>query len=650
MNLNYTKFLFLLLGLFLCFAVQAQKDFIQTNSAKESLQFAQGYYAQGQLQKAKRQLEHTVKIKKNFAIAHRLLGKVYFDLEDYKSSIKSFESSFDLDDKLSRAAFFECAEAYLLEGDATLANYYFTRFKEMKDKRYANANKESGLEKEYDIKLKLREENLTFIAQMDSSAVKTLPINLGNNINSKHDEYLPSITNDGENLLFTRNIKNEDENLFMSRIVSEGWIKSYPIRGDLNTPHNEGMAKFETHSNTFYFAGCKREEDNGCDLYEATFENGKVYEVSAVEGRLNSYFWDSQPSISCDGKQLFFASTREGGFGGSDIWVSHKLANGEWDVPQNLGPKINTPQDEEAPFIATDGQTLYFTSNGHPGMGNGDILVSYLENNAWSVPDNMGYPINSPAKELGIFVASDNQTAYFASSRKGGQGGMDIYQMELPLLKRPKTMMQIEGYVNDAETLEPIQTTIKFGNDDNTWEIQTDENGWFFNCFAGKKGYSMQIHEKNYNPYIDAIYLDPNSTESSTIQIQLEKSKPKLVPKTPYSGEERLTKTIVQIYFDFDSSEISAKNVGKLNRLADLINRYDDWTVNVVGYSDNVGDEAYNKQLSQKRADEVVHFLSQKSTIDIASKVNVVGAGSTQSQDTDEARQKSRRVDVILTR
>lgn len=625
------------------------KDVTAVKSAKESLKVAQNYFSKGELNKARKQLLHTIKLKDNFAIAHRLLGRVYSDLSDYEAAIVAYEKSFELDDKLSRAAFFECAEAYLLTDQIDLAQHYFSRFKEMEGKRYANAQKEQGLEVEYQNRLATREQNIAFIQQMDMTNPEQIQvIALGKNINSIHDEYLPSLTSNRQYLLYTRNIKNEDENILISSKEKGQWTKGSSIHGDINSSNNEGMAKFETHGNTFYFAGCKREgADSGCDIYRANFEDGKVTEVDALSGKLNSYYWDSQPSLSCDGQTMYFASTREGGYGGSDIWYCPLLPSGEWGVPENLGAHINTAGDEEAPFISTDGLTLYFTSNGHAGQGNGDLFVSYYEKNSWSIPDNLGYPINSPAKELGIFIDADNETAYFASSRKGGRGGLDIYKAPLPKAMRPNPMVHLDGTVIDAVTQEPIEADIKLRNDGNTWNFKSDQFGWFFQCLAGNKGYSFQIQKEGYQPYIEAVYLDAEDiTTTDNVQIALQ---PLHTPSKKVDSQ-RLTKTIVQIYFDFDSSTITAKGNDKLAHVGSLLERYDDWSVEVVGFSDASGDMEYNKSLSQKRANEVVNQLKTIHQIDIATNINVIGKGSTGEQSSEEDRRKSRRVDVVMTR
>lgn len=622
----------------------------QTTNATESLQAAQDFLAQNEPYRALQQLKHTVKIKKNFAIAHRIMGSLQLYLGYYEDSAKSFETSFDLDDKLSRAAFFECGEAYLKNEEPTLAMHYYSRYKEMKGKRYANATKEKAMEYEYDKLLPLREANCAYIMQLDT-AYNTLRVrNMGKNINSKYDDYLPSITSDGEYLLFTRNDKNKDENILLSSNRKGKWSNAAPVGGILNTNKQEGMAKFEAHGNTFYFTACRQDgETVGCDIYRAQFQDKKVKVISPLDGRLNSYFWDSQPSITCDGTIMYFASTREGGYGGSDIWQSTMDSNGDWGAPVNMGPDINTKGDEEAPFIATDGTSLYFTSNGHEGQGNGDIFVSWFEDKQWSYPENLGYPINSPTKEIGFYIKGDGKTAYFSSARKGGEGKLDIYEVELPRLLRPNPMVQVELFVIDQETGESVPSTVRFGHEGRTWDVETDDKGWIFHCLAGDKSYSFQIDHPDYRQLIDAVYIDTqDNTDNQQITLEL---------KTPNEftskGGERVTKKMIQIYFDFDSDAITKADAERLKKLSQLINDYGDWRIQVTGYADNVGSEIYNKALSEKRAQAVVDFLSARTTLSIRKDINIVGKGATDDNGNDldeEARRKSRRVDILLVR
>ncbi|HFB99534.1 MAG TPA: tetratricopeptide repeat protein [Phaeodactylibacter sp.] len=646
MNLKFV-YIFILFLVTQSVLAQGDKDFHATSNAKESLRIAERLMNKGKFEAAAKQFEHTIKIKDNFAVAHRLLGKVYLEMGEYKKAITAYEHSFEIDDKLSRAALFECGEAYFKLGDPELAMYFFNRYEKMKDLNYTNVKKESGLEITYDLMLKERKENCQYVLNLDKSMVMDEPFRLGKNINSKYDEYLPSVTSDGQKLIFTRKRKDQDEDIYLSKKENNQWKKGKAYGNSLNTDKNEGMARFEMHGKAFYFSGCMRSDtEGGCDIYKATLQKDDVIKVTRLEGHLNSHEWDSQPSISCDGTKMFFASTREGGHGGGDIYLSSLLPNGEWGVATNLGSVVNTEGDEEAPFIANDGKTLYFSSNGHPGQGDGDLFISRFENGQWTTPINLGYPINSTGKEIGMYVQGNGKTAYFASERIGGTGGLDIYTFELPEDLRPIPIVHLEGFVLDKNTKAPIATKVSISNSDENFTAYSDETGWFFLCVPGDKGYSFQINQQGYEYFIDAQFLDSQDNTSSS-QVTME-----LVPKNDVKTVavrkgSPIREKRVQFFFDFDSYELTVKAQNELKELSKLLNREKDWKVEVVGYADKTGSAAYNKKLSEKRAKSIVNFL-EKYEVSISKVIKTEGLGAIAGSPYDNTGSQSRRVDVVL--
>ena len=629
------------------FAQEMEFDIVKTKNAKESIRIAESYISQGNLEKGKRQLKHTIKIKKNFAVAWRELAKVHLDMEEYTEAIEAYEQSFEINEKLSRAAFFECGEAYLKSGNFEVAEFYYNKYVNSKDSSYANAKKESGLEKVYDDQMVMRQMNFEFIKNMDPSLNTEAPINLGGKINSKHDEYLPTLSPNHQELIYTRKNKKEDENILIAKKKTAEWNNPKSFGNQINTKLNEGMAKFETHGKSFYFAGCQRpDSEGGCDLYQAMVKDGEIEKVEHLDDNINSTGWDSQPTISCDGQLMFFCSTREGGLGGSDIWVSTLQENGSWGIPSNLGPKINTPFDEESPFIATDGKSLYFTSNGHPGQGDGDIFVSFNEFNHWTTPKNLGVPINSPAKEIGIYTLADGKTAYFASSREGGEGGLDLYSITLPLFAQSSPMVHLEGVVVDAYTKEPIETSITLGKEKEKRKVFTDEDGWFFLCVPGNKGYAFQIDEPGYEYFIEAQYLEITD-ESPNVKIELALQPKDEDPRPILVKSQEVKEKRVQFFFDFDSSNINEHTYTELKELIRLLDTDHNWKVEVIGYADNIGNEQYNKTLSEKRASAIVDYLKDSGVL-ISKVIKNEGKGAIKDEFREDEKKLSRRVDVVL--
>ncbi len=622
---------------------QVHKEYVETGNAKKSLRLAQRFVSLGQYELARKQLEYTIKIKDDFAVAYRELGIVLLEMRDYEGAIEYYEKSFKLDSKLSRAAFFECGEAYFKSNQPDQALEYFEKFKNYSVKNYANKEKESGLEYTYQKYLEERMENCKFIASIDSSLILPSPINLGPSINSDKDEYLPTITSDGTKLVYTRQIKVRNEDVMISKFENEHWQESKPFGKAINTKSSEGMAKFETHGRAFYFAGCMRfDTQGGCDIYQALLNNGDVSEVKRVDGFLNSEYWDSQPSITCDGKFMFFSSARKGGLGGADIYVSELSPNGYWGKPKNLGKSINSHGDEEAPFISTDGRTLYFSSNGHKGQGEGDLFVSRKQGDTWSKPQNLGYPINTPAKELGFYVQGDGKTAYMSSARGGGEGGLDIYTFELPEDLRPNPTVHLEGFVKNAATDEPLEANVVISKGDEMWVMRSDKTGWFFLCLPGNETYSIQVNQDGYQYYINSAQL--NSQENIT-PFQKEIFLTPIPPKVVKEKVEIKQKQI-QFFFDFDSYQLNQNAVEELDKLTTFLKKDNSWEVEVVGYADSKGNAHYNKKLSQKRAGAIVQFLKNEGI-----NINVIrneGKGSVNKDNSKDM--EFRRVDVVLSK
>ncbi len=649
MNFHSKILCTLVLVLFTCAQSIAQMpDVHTTNNAKQSLIIAQDLLSIGKNKQAIKQLKHTIKVKNDFAIAHRLLGKAYYDTDQFELAIYALENSFEYDRKLSRAAFFEVGDSYLRLFNTEKAEYYLGIYQAMEGKRYANAQKESGLEKSYDDFYEAKLRNLAYIEALDTT-LKSTTIYPLTTVNSKDNEYLPSLSNDGRYLLFTRNYDEKQEDILLTKRTDTGWGEANKSVININTSKNEGMAKFEPHNRTVYYAGCQRSEDNmDCDIYVSEFADGQLNNEIIPEGSLNSHSWDSQPSITCDGQTIYFASTREGGLGGSDIWYSVKGKDGKWGQAQNAGVNINTAGDEEAPFITKDGVHLYFTSNFHPGQGEGDFFVCKLEDGHWSKAVNMGYPINSPAKELGLFVTDDAKHVYFASAREGGDGGLDLYFAELPEYHRPKKVFPVVLKIIDKTSREKIPNQqVIVGADNKKRTLKSNDEGLIYMCLEANKAYSYRISRDGYKFYVEAHFLEEYIlTAAQTLYLEIE---PNSV-KPEYIGEDRHTKTIVQVYFDVDSSEIPSADIEKLDRLARIINKYDDWNVQVTGFADNTGNADYNQTLSEKRASSVIDYLSKKCSQEMSQKVEAFAQGSVGGVLTEEEKRQSRRVDVILSR
>jgi len=304
-------------------------------------------------------------------------------------------------------------------------------------------------------------------------------INLGENVNSDWDEYHPTLTGNSKEMLFTvRRPSDEftvcghcqkEEDIYSSLQENGIWQPRTKLRKPINTGNSEGAQCISSDANYMFFTICSNEFGyGGCDIYWSKREGEGWGEPKNCGGKVNTKYWESQPSISADGKTIYFTSNRPGGLGGMDIWKTEMLSEGVFLEPVNLGEVINTPYDEISPFIHFDQKTLYFSSDGHLGMGGKDLFYSKLQSNGiWETPVNLGYPINSYQDESGIFINALGNVAYFASDRPGGFGGMDIYCFELEESLRPEPIPYNIEHIDNQENFSFVRgdlDTLKIGN------------------------------------------------------------------------------------------------------------------------------------------------------------------------------------------
>lgn len=308
------------------------------------------------------------------------------------------------------------------------------------------------------------------------------PINLGPNINTADDEYLPALTADYRMLVFTRRSPrnpmterglDREEDFFYSDYdtMELNWGPAHRMPEPLNSHGNEGAQTISHDGRVVIFTACGRGDGHtGCDIYMSVRQGGRWGKPRDLGAPVNTVYWESFPSLSIDGYTLYFASNRPGGYGGSDIWCC-TLEDGLWSEPRNLGPNVNTKGNETAPYIHFDDKTLYFASDGHMGMGGMDLYCAKRVEKSnrkvgtpeWGEVKNLGYPINTPGDENNLIVAPDGRTAIFSSDRYGGYGNQDLYSFVMPAPVRPERITFIDPVVQ-AENLLTLGDTVTLNN------------------------------------------------------------------------------------------------------------------------------------------------------------------------------------------
>nr|WP_320053124.1 OmpA family protein [uncultured Acetobacteroides sp.] len=487
-----------------------------------------------------------------------------------------------------------------------------------------------------------------FAKGLKDRPVGFVPQNLGDNINSTYDDYWPSISGDGNTFVKTSNIPRSDssgvlqEDFFVSKKNAQGkWGKAIPLPGTINTQSNEGAQSLTADGQGMYFTMCINE----CSIYYSRLKNGIWSDPQKLPPPINTPISSNkQPSISSDGRYLYFTSNRRGGYGGYDLYVATRdMESGEWIDVKNLGPKVNTSRNDVSPFIHFDGQTLYFASDGHRGLGGLDLFRTRLDGNEeWSVPVNLGYPINTKGEEQGIVISADAKTTYIASSREEGRG-LDIYSFELPDTLKPNVSYYLKGIVVDAKTNKPLAaevvlTNLKTGKEEFVSSSYPDD-GAFFTSLPAATSYALQVTRKGYLFNSQSFLLDSTKTIQNPLELRIA-----LEPMSVGS-----TTILRNIYFDVNSYSLKKESEVELKTLVKLLNTNPTLWIELSGHTDNSGSVAFNNSLSANRAKEVVKYLIANG-ID-KNRLRAVGYGSSKPivpNNSIENKAKNRRTEFMV--
>lgn len=438
-------------------------------------------------------------------------------------------------------------------------------------------------------------------------------------ISTEADEYLPIITPDQEFAYFTRSTfveekftgginteKKRVERFCLSNVVgSNTFTKGEPMPAPFNTNNNEGGASLSADNRLMFFTICKNEGGEGlnCDLYYSMNTGGKWSEIKNAGSMINGKTsWESQPSLSSDGRTLYFASNREGGKGGIDIWKTTRDAKGNWSMPENLGPDINTAGNEKSPFFHSDGQTLYFSSTGHVGYGGYDIFLSKLgKDGVWSKPKNIGYPINSEKDDLGFFVSTDGQHGYFASDKMKGKGGWDVYSFDLYKEARPEKVLFVSGALKDEnnQVISDAKVEIKNVRTRETRTIDVDSiTGKYVAVVAFDEDHIVTV-QKEGKAFTSQYFSKADSSLGKPVKVDMK------VEAIEVGKPYRLN----NIRFGTNSSMLNRETVVIVEELTQFLKLNKTVKIAIQGHTDNVGNPLENQRLSEARAKVIYDLL-----------------------------------------
>ncbi len=584
-------------------------------------------------------LNDALKLDAKFVDVYLSRAGIYANMKDYRSSVNDFETGLQMDSVY--------ASTYLLPYSISLAGLgrfdkaleVVNRFLQTPRLNVQSIKAGNYRKTTYEFALDY-EKNLT---EKGMGAYVFAPKNMGQNVNSDALEYFPSFTIDGSRVIFTRR-QNSDEDFYESDFVNGSWTKAEPVAGKINTNYNEGAQNISQDGEWLIFTGCNYPEGEGsCDLYIAfRTKNGGWTEPENMGRIINTEFWESSPSLSPDKKSLYFSSSRAGGYGGKDIWVTQRNNAGKWSQPRNLGASVNTAADEGCPFIHADNQTLYFNSDGHRGYGLTDLfLVKKNPDETWGKAVNLGYPINTIDDEGSIIVSPDGKTSYYASDGMDTKGGLDLYSFELRDDIRASKVLWVRGKVYDKKTNDGLPSTVEL-TEINTGKVvstlQTDEDGNYLVTLPVGNDYAFNVNRRGYLFYSDNFSMKTNLPDSALVVN---------IPLQPIEAGASIV--LKNIFFDTKKFELKPESMAELDKVVLLLTENPAVKILITGHTDNVGQPADNLLLSNNRAKAAIAYL-QKKGIDIK-RLSAKGFGATKpiSHNSSEGgRAQNRRTELSI--
>lgn len=632
-------------------------------------------------------------------------GDKYYGKKDYKNAMSSYMAAFEMnpDDALVN---FKIGLTYLYSETKSKAASYIDKAYRLNPAvnpdidyhlgiAFQNTNEFKKAIEHFE-RFKKKKKELGSIADekiaechiADSLSQNELNViieNLGNAVNTPYNDYSPIISADGNTLIFTSNRTDDParakananyEDIYVSTKNASGWTTPKLISSNVNIKYNDAAASLSPDGKTLFLY---YEEGEG-DIYISTLSGDQWSKPEPLNKNINtSMFWETCASVSADGKKLYFASNRPGGIGELDLYVSQLDGKGQWGKAVNLGAVVNTPENEDSPFIHHDGVTLYFSSDGHPSLGNSDIFVSEFKNNKWSKPENMGWPLNSWEYDGFFTLSPDKKKGYFSTVKEGGLGDADIYSIaflepkykpkpkpvaakpaeektktELPkheefvdpmiqVHKDMKVVTLLKGKVIDETSAAPLSAVISLVNNE-TNQVITKINanpttGEFELVIPHGGNYGVATEKAGY--LFNSINFNlPQFAEYQEIDTHIIMVKAEIGSKV----------VLKNIFFDVGKSDLKPESVAEVENIRELLVANNTLKVQINGHTDNSGNATSNKALSLKRATAVVNYLTQKGIA--AGRLSAKGFGSERpivsNDDEEGGRAINRRTEIEI--
>jgi outer membrane protein OmpA-like peptidoglycan-associated protein len=691
-------------GILLCLIVYP----VFSQSNKEALKSSRAGYEfeqESKLSEALFEYNKAIALDPKYPYPLERIGAMYQRLHNYPRALSFLHRAIALDSNFDDYNFYNLATCYkALQKNDSAVLYYKTFLHRMKP----IVAEDSSAMRDANTLITFTEQCIALRAKPKNTQD---PVVVKGEINSPYDDFSPTVTSDGKTMYFTSrrpstNIKKYAEtkdfgdDIFYSTLGTAGWSKPLALPPPIDTKDDEGAVSISADGQTVFYSLCRRPDGFGdCDIYYSQL-NGAMWSTPKNLGSpFNSPQWDAQPSISPDGTTMYFSSRRYGSTDGSeDIWVAYKNTDGTWGKPVNLGPQINTGGSERSPFIANDGRTLYFSSNGRPGFGGHDLFMTRKrDDGSWSDPVNLGSPINSSGDDEFLTIPARGDKVFYASQRDSLKGSLDIYEAILPLNMRPYPVTLVTGKVFDIKTKKPLGAKIEvtdLAKDQIQAEYNSNsETGEFQIPLPVGVNYGITASAPHY-AFFSNNYSVPDSTEYKEIHYQIGLTRIDEEPIASNSTGQKdsndsnrnngnngsngnngnnentasntngnngsnlngntntIDTTVIplnNIFFDFNKATLRKESITELRHMIKFMHEYPKLKIEISGHTDSIGTDEVNRKLSQERAESVREYLTSHGVH--ALRVFAKGYGASKPvapNDSEEGRQRNRRTEFRI--
>lgn len=541
---------------------------------------------------------------------------------------------------------------YGLEFDKALD--FFNRYKEKLAAQPAYRGNDRIDVEEVDRRIFECQNGKEFVANPKNFSI----VNIGDQINSEWDDFAPVLNEAEDEIVFTsrrrdgnlnENVDEDNkpfEDIFIAKKTGGKWGAAKNIGAPINTPSHDSNLAISADGKMLLICSDK----GGGDIFFCQRQPDNSWGApQSLPGNINSDYEEKSATLSKDQKTIYFSSNRPGGFGGIDIYKATKDNKGNWGNVKNLGPSINTEDDDDAPFIDYDDKTLYFSSVARKGMGGYDIFKSVADNKGnWGEPENLGYPINTPDNDIFYVHTKDGKRAYYSSVREDALGYEDIYVITIPEekkepepaaepVKKKVPLKYIVRITDPAKKNMPAKISLQGSGDNVMVASSSITPGVYEFKITDAKDYKLSIEAEGFMFVNETVSLEGSSEEGKVVMKTVELKK----------LEVGFVSVLRNIYFDFNKASFKQESYTELNKLERMLQQNPGMNVEIGGHTDIVGTKNYNKFLSQKRAEAVKDFLTKKG-ID-SRRITAVGYGATKplasNDDEEEGRELNRRVE-----